>query len=86
MDKLPSHIIQPIYEYDSTYKIRFGKVLKQLMAHCFIYNCRMCCKPYDNCCCYCVVCKTCLKLCQQTFYDERSTYEDELEQITALPG
>ena len=86
MDKLPSTIIQHIYEYDSTYKIKFDKVLKQMMAHCFIYNCRTCFKPYNNCCCYCAVCKTYLKVCQQIYYDERSTYEDELEKIIALPG
>ena len=34
MDKLQSNIIQHIYEYDNTYKIKFGKVLKQLIAHC----------------------------------------------------
>ena len=59
-------------------------VLKQLTAHCFIYNCRICFKPYNNCCCYCVVCKTYLKFCQQIFHDEMSTYEDELKMITAL--
>ena len=53
-------------------------VLKQMMAHCFIYNCQICFKPYNNCC-YCVVCKTYLKLCQHIYYDQFSTYEDELE-------
>ena len=53
MDKFPS--TQHIYEYANTYKITFDTVLKQLAAHCFIYNCRICCKPY------CVVCKTYLK-------------------------
>ena len=65
MDKLPSNIIQPIYiyiyEHDNTYNIKFDKVLKQLSAHCFIYNCQMCFKPYNKCYCYCVVCKTYLK-------------------------
>ena len=84
MDKLPSNIIQHIYEYDNTYKEKFDKVWKQLTAHCFIYNCRICFKPYNICCCYCVVCKTYLKFCQQTLYDEMSTYEDELKMITAL--
>ena len=84
MDKLPSNIIQHIYEYDNTYKEQFDKVLKQLTAHCFIYNCRICFKPYNNCCCYCSRCKTYLKFCQQTYYDEMSTYEDELKIITAL--
>ena len=79
MDKLHSDIIQLIYEYDNTYKIKFDKVLKQLSAHCFIYSCQFCFKPYTNCCCYCVVCKTYLKLCQQIYYDEKSTYEDELD-------
>ena len=84
MDKLPVEVIRKLYEYDNTYKIRFAKVLTQLTAHCFIYNCRICCKPYNNCCCYCVVCKTYLKLCQQIYYDELSTYEDDLKMITAL--
>ena len=41
MDKLPSNIIQQIFEYDNTYNIKIDKVLKQLSAHCFIYNCHM---------------------------------------------
>ena len=49
MDKLPSNIIQHIYENDNTYKEKFGKVLKQLTANCFIYNCRICFKLYNNC-------------------------------------
>ena len=86
MDKLPSHIIQLIYEYDNIYNIKVDKVLKQLMAHCFIYNCQICFKPYNICCCYCAVCKTYLKLCQQTYYNQYSTYEDELNNIIALSG
>ena len=84
MDKLPSTIIQHIYEYDNTYKIKVDKVLKQLTAHRFIYNCRICCKPYNNCCCYCAVCKPYLKFCHNIYYDEMSTYEDEFKMITAL--
>ena len=84
MGNLPVEVIRRIYEYDSTYKIKFAKVLTQLIAHCFIYNCRICCKPYNNCCCYGVVCKTYLKFCQQIYYDELSTYEDEVDMITAL--
>ena len=49
-----------------------------------VYHCRICFKPYNNCCCYCGVCKTYLKFCQQIYYDELSTYEDELKMITAL--
>ena len=85
MDKLPVEVIRRIYEYDSAYKIKFYyKVLTQLTAHRFIYNCRICFKPYNDCCCYCVVCKTCLKFCQLIFYDELSTYEDEVKMVTAL--
>ena len=84
MDKLQSNIIRHIYEYDNTYKDTFGKVLKQLTAHCFIHDCRICFKHYNKCCCYCSRCKTYLKFCQQVYYDEMSTYEDELKVVTAL--
>ena len=84
MDKLPVEVIRKIYEYDATFKLKFDKVLAQLTAHIFIYNCRICFKPYNKCFCYCSVCKTYLKFCQQIFYDEMSTYEDELQMITAL--
>ena len=86
MDKLHSNIIQHIYKCDNTYNINSDKVLKQMMAHCFICNCQICFKPCNNCCCYCAVCKTYLKLCQHIYYDEMSTYEDELENIIALSG
>ena len=82
MDKLPIEVIRQIYEYDNTYKIKLDKVLKQLSAHCFIHNCHKCFKPWHNCYCYCVVCKTYLKYCQQIYYDEKNTYVDELEQLT----
>ena len=36
MDKLPIGVIRQIYEYDSTYKIKSGKVLKQMMSD-FLY-------------------------------------------------
>ena len=51
MGKVPSTIVQNIHEYDNTYKIKFDKVLKQLSAHCFIYNCNKCFKPRGNCYC-----------------------------------
>ena len=86
MDKLPIEVLRHIYEYDNTFKIKFDKVLKQMMAHCFIYNCRTCFKPYNNCCCYCSVCKTYLKFCHQIYYDGRSTYEDAFKMIIALSG
>ena len=86
MDKLPSTIIQHIYGYANTYTIKFDKIRKQMVAHCIIYNCRTCFKPYNNCCCYCAVCKTYLTFCQQIYYDEMSTYEDDLEHIVVLSG
>ena len=84
MDKLPSTIAQHIYEYANTYKIKFGKVLKQMMAHIFIYRCCICFKPYNKSYCYCQVCKTYLKLCHQLYYDKESTYEDELNDVIQL--
>ena len=51
MDKLPVEITREIYEYDSTYKIKSDKVLKQLSAHCFIYRCRICFNEWGNCFC-----------------------------------
>ena len=84
MDRLTIEVIRQIYGYDNTFKVKFDKVLKQLTAHCFIYNCSICCKPYNNCCCYCVVCKTYLKFCQQIYYGQYSTYEDELNMIIGL--
>ena len=85
MDKLQIEVIIRIYEYDSIYKIKFDKVLKQLSAHCFIYNCHSCFKPWHNCYCYCEICRTYLKYCHQIFcYYENSTYEDELNDIIPL--
>ena len=77
MDKLPAEVIRKIYSYDNTYKIKFDKVLTQLKSHCFIYNCRICFKPYNNCCCYCPRCRTYLKYCQQLYFTSKSTYEDD---------
>ena len=79
MDKLLVGVIRRKCEYDNTYKIKFAKVLTQLTAHIFIYNCRICFKPYNNCCCYCAVCKTYLKLCQHIYFDQLSTYGDEVK-------
>ena len=53
MDKLPSHKFRHIYEYDNTYKTRFGKVLNQLSAHIFTYRCSECFKEWNKCFCYC---------------------------------
>ena len=84
IDNLPVEVIRQIYSYDSTYKEHFDKVLKQMMTHCFIYNCHKCFKPWNNFYCYCKVCKTHLKFCHQISYDEMSTYEDEIEAIIPL--
>ena len=86
MDNLPVEVIREIYSYGSTYKNKFDKVLTQLTAHMFIYNCRICFKEWDNCYCYCPNCRTYLKYCQQIYYSVNSTYEDELKMITALTG
>ena len=86
MNNLPSNIIQHIFEYDNIYKEKFDKVLTQLTAHCFIYHCCICFKPYSNCYCYCPNCRTYLKYFQQIYYSINSTYEDELQMIIALTG
>ena len=65
-------------------KDKAGKVLKQMTAHCFTYNCHKCFKPWNNCYCYCPVCKTYPKYCHQIFYDEMGTYEDDLAIIIPL--
>ena len=84
MEQLPTTIIQHVYQYDSTYRVKFDKVLKQMTAHCFIYNCHKYFKPWNSCYCDCLVCKTYLKCCHQTFYDEMNTYDDELEALIPL--
>ena len=80
----PDGVVRTIYSYYPTYKEHFDKVLKQMMAHCFIYNCHKCFKPWNNCCCYCKVCKTYLKYCHQIFYGEMSTCDDGLAMIIPL--
>ena len=84
MNNLPIDIIRNIYEYDSTFKIEFNKVLRQLRCYCLIYRCHLCYLKWNNCSCYCKVCKTYLKFCHQIYFDENSTYEDELNNVIAL--
>ena len=84
MDKLPIGVIRQMYAYDPTYTNKFNKVLKQLFAHCFIYRLSQMLQKLNNCHCYCETCRTYLKFCQHNYYDEMSTYEDELKQITPL--
>ena len=77
-------ITRKIYEYDSTYRYVFNKVLVQLKCNFFIYNCHLCCKPWNSCYCYCKVCKSYLKFCHQIYFDQESTYEDDLPDIIPL--
>ena len=84
MDNLPVGVIRNIYSYDPTYKEHFDKVLKQMVAQCFIYHCHFCMNRWSHCFCYCKVCKTCLTFCHQMLSDEMNTYEDELETIIPL--
>ena len=44
MDTLPIEVIRTSYEYDSTYKIKFDKVLLLLRCFSFIYRCQDCFK------------------------------------------
>ena len=53
MNNLLTTITQHIYEYGSTYKDIFDKVLIPLKVHCFIYRCDQCCRHYYDCYCYC---------------------------------
>ena len=84
MDKLPIDVIRQIYEYDSTSKIKFDKVLTQLSAHIFIYRCSECFKEWNECFCYCKICRTYLRFCHQIFFDKDSVYEDDLNDIVQL--
>ena len=84
MDNLPIEITRKIYEYDSTYREIFNRVLIQLRVNFYIYNCHLCCKPWNKCFCYCNVCRTYLKFCHQLYFDENSTYEDDLPDIIPL--
>ena len=84
MGSSPLEVIGNIYSCDPTCKQLFDKVLKQMMAHCFSYNCHFCFKPWNNCVCYCKVRKAHLQFCHQIFHDEMSTCEDDLEAIIPL--
>ena len=76
MVELPIEIIRKIYEFDSTYREVFNRVLIQLRVNFFIYNCHLCHRRWNLCYCYCSVCRTYLKYCHQIYYDENSVYED----------
>ena len=84
MDNLPIEITRKIYEYDSTYREIFNRVLIQLRVNFYIYNCHLCCKKWQKCMCYCSVCHTYLKLCHQIYYEYGDDYEDDLHDIIPL--
>ena len=84
MDNLPIEITRKIYEYDSTYREIFNRVLIQLRVNFYIYNCHLCCKPSNKCFCYCNVCRTYLKFCKQIYFNQDSVYEDETPDIVQL--
>ena len=84
MDKLQIEVIRRIYEYESTYKIKFGKVLNQLSAHIYIHKFSECFKEWNKCFCYCKICRTYLRFCHQIFFDKDSVYEDDLNDIVQL--
>ena len=84
MDKLSVEVIRNIYEYDSTFKVKFDKVLTQLSAHIFIYRCSGCCKEWNNCFCSCKFCRTHLRFCHQMYFDKDSVYENGLNDIVQL--
>ena len=84
MDKLPVEITRIMYEYDPTYNNKFDKVLKQLSAHCFIYRCSECFKPYNRCFCNCVTCGTYFRFCRQIYFDQDSVYEYNLNDVIQI--
>ena len=86
MDTLPSTIIQYIYiyEYDNTYKIKVGKGLFQMKAHCFIYRCSECFKPYNQCFCYCQTCGPYLRFCKQLYFKGGDMTEDDIIDMVGL--
>ena len=84
MGKLPTTIIQHIYEHDSTYKVKFDKVLLQMKMHCFIHRCSECFKPYNQCFCYCQTCGTYLRFCKQLYFKDGDMTEDDKIDIVGL--
>ena len=84
MDELPTTMIQHIYEYGSTYQVKFDKVILQMKMHCFIYRCSECFKPYNQCFCYCQTCGTYLKFCKQFYFKDGDMTEDDIIDIVGL--
>ena len=84
MDKLPSSIIQTIYEYNSTYKEKYDKVLRQLRCYAFIYRCDSCYKPFNKCWCYCPDCRTFKRFCKQIYFQPNDMEDDCLEGIIQM--
>ena len=84
MDKLSTTIIQHIYDYDSTYKVKFDKMLLHMNMHCCIYRCSECFKPYNQCFCYCQTCGTYLRFCEQLYFKDGDMTEEDIIDITGL--
>ena len=84
MCKSQTTIIQHIYESDSTYKVKFDKVLLQMQMHCFINRCSDCFKPYNQCFCYCQTCGTYSRYCKQLYFKDGDMTEDDIIDIVGL--
>ena len=85
MDNIfPDEVIIHIYQYDRSCKQIFDQVLIQLNMHCFIHRCSECYNHYNNCHCYCITCRTCLRFCRQLYFDQNSMTEDYLEGIIPM--
>ena len=86
MDKLPSAIVQKIYEYDPTYKEKLDKTLRQLRCYAHIYRCDECFEHFNKCFCFCPDCCTYRRFCRQVYYADGDMEDDELEGIIGLSG
>jgi hypothetical protein len=78
MNKLPIEIIRNIYLYDSTYRDEFERSLVRIKVDFYLYKCPDCYKKWQKCSCYCPVCKTYKRFCQQIYYEPGDIIEDTL--------
>ena len=79
MDKLPSNIIQHIYEYDPTYK--FWNSCLPISTYTDVPNVS---KNGIHVFGYCKICRTYLRFCHQIYFDKDSVYEYDLNDIVQL--
>ena len=84
MYKIPTTIIQHIYEHDSPYKNMFDKVLISFNMHCLIYRCPEWFKTYNQCFCHCQTCRTYLRFCRQLYCKDGDMTEDDINDIVGL--